>query len=205
MNFASEFSKCPLIAILRGVLPGEIIAVCETLQAAGIRLLEIPLNSPDAIQSIRLAAARFHPAGQLWIGAGTVLNTTQVSEVVAAGGKFMISPNCDGAVIRASRAAGAVSIPGFLTPTEAFAAQDAGADYLKLFPAGSLGPAYINDLRAVIAKPILAVGGINRENLADFLQVSDGVGIGSALYKPGKSATELRRDAEWFVSIARSQ
>ena len=128
------------------------------------------------------------------VGAGTVLAPEDVRNVASAGGKFIISPNTDVAVIRQTKACGLLSIPGFFTASEAFAAISAGADYLKLFPA-ILGPGYVKDLKAVVKKPILAVGGVNAANLPEFMKVCAGAGIGSALYKAGKSLADLDHDA----------
>lgn len=200
MNFEDLMAECPLIAILRGITPEEIADVCDVLYKNGIRLLEIPLNSPNALQSIERAVK--HTAGRMMVGAGTVLTPEDVRGVHAAGGKFIISPNTDVAVIRETKALGLLSIPGFFTASEAFTAIQAGADYLKLFPA-ILGPGYIKDLKAVIKKPILAVGGVNAANLPEFMKVCVGAGIGSALYKAGKSLDALDRDASAMVAALR--
>ncbi len=197
MDFESLMKECPLIAILRGILPEETKQVCDVLYASGIRLLEIPLNSPEPLKSIAIAAE--HTAGRMLVGAGTVLTVEDVQGVHAAGGKFIISPNTDPAVIRETKRLGMLSIPGFFTASEAFTAIQSGADYLKLFPA-SLGPGYVKDLKAVIKKPILAVGGVNAANLPDFMKVCAGVGIGSALYKSGKTPEEIGRDAAAMVA-----
>lgn len=186
--FAANLRTCPLIAILRGITVPEIPEVCDALLEAGITLLEIPLNTPDACRCI--AAAVRHCAGRQLVGAGTVLTPDEVQAVKAAGGVFVVSPNTDAAVIRETKACEMLSIPGFFTATEGFAALKYGADYLKLFPA-VLGPGYVRDLKAVIKAPILAVGGVNRQNLPDLMQVCAGAGIGSALYKPGKSPDEV--------------
>lgn len=201
--FQEKVQEFPLIAILRGIAPDEVLDVCAVLEQAGFRLLEIPLNSPDAVESVRRAAAAFHPGGRVLIGAGTVLRPEEATAVAEAGGTFVISPDGNPAVIRATKAAGLVSIPGFFTPTEAFAALRAGADYLKLFPAGALGPGYVRDLKAVIKAPILAVGGVTVENCGEFLRNCAGVGIGSNLYRLGKPLEAVRRDAEAFASAAR--
>ena len=198
MSFAEKLQKCPLIAILRGITPAEIDAVCEVLYESGFRMLEIPLNSPDALESIRRAANRWHEGEKMLIGAGTVLSAADVERVAAAGGRFIISPDTNEAVIRATKRAGLVSMPGFFTASEGFAALRAGADYLKLFPAGALGPGYVKDLKAVIKAPILAVGGVGESNIGTFLAVCAGAGIGSALYKPGKSLAEIGQAAETF-------
>ena len=196
MSFEALLRQCPLIAILRGIRPGEVQAVCDALYESGILLLEIPLNSPSALRSIGIAAR--HVKSRQLTGAGTVLTPEEAAAVRDAGGEFIISPNTDPEVIRASKRLGMISIPGFLTPSEAFCAIRAGADYLKLFPA-ILGPGYIKDLKAVVKKPILAVGGVNAENLPAFLNVCAGAGIGSALYKAGKSLEALDRDAAAMV------
>lgn len=202
-TFEEQGKLCPVTAILRGITPDEMIDVCELLREAGIRLLEVPLNSPDAVESIRRAAEQYHGAGELLIGAGTVLTPEAVREVAAAGGKFIISPDANPEVIRETKKLNLVSIPGFFTATEAFTALRAGADCLKLFPAGAVGPGYVKDLKAVVKAPILAVGGVGAENLSAFLAVCAGVGIGSALYKPGKPLDAIAADARRFVELAR--
>jgi len=201
MNFESLLQECPLIAILRGIRPEEVRTVCDILLEAGIKLLEIPLNSPEALKSIAIASE--HVKDRQLAGAGTVLTPEDVRNVAAAGGSFIISPNTDTSVIRETKRLGLKSIPGFLTPSEAFSAIAAGADYLKLFPAGGFGTTYIKDLKAVIKVPIFAVGGVNLENLEAFLKVCPGAGIGSALYKAGKTPDALRKDAEAFVRTAK--
>jgi len=202
-TFEEQSRLCPVTAILRGITPDEMINVCELLHEAGIRLLEVPLNSPDAVESIRRAAQKYHGTGELLVGAGTVLTPEAVREVAAAGGKFIISPDANPDVIRETKRLGLFSIPGFFTATEAFTALRAGADCLKLFPAGAVGPTYVKDLKAVVKAPILAVGGVGAENLAAFLAVCAGVGIGSALYKPGKPLDAIAADARRFVELAR--
>ncbi len=195
--FENKLQKCPLIAILRGITPDEVPGVCDALFTAGITLLEIPLNTPDAFNCI--ATAVRHCADRQMVGAGTVLTPEDVRQVKAAGGMFIISPNTDTAVIRETKACGLISMPGFFTATEGFTALQAGADYLKLFPA-ALGPGYVKDLKAVIKAPIFAVGGVNSGNLADFLKLCAGAGIGSALYKPGKTIAEVAADAAKLVA-----
>ncbi len=197
MDFKSLLEECPLIAILRGITPDETEAVCDILYRNGIRLLEIPLNSPDALKSIEIATK--YTDGRMMTGAGTVLTVEDVNAVCKAGGKFIISPNTDPEVIKETKRLGMLSIPGFFTASEAFAAVKAGADYLKLFPA-VLGPGYIKDLQAVVKKPILAVGGVNAANLPEFMKVCPGAGIGSALYKAGKSPAALDKDASEMVA-----
>ena len=195
-QFEKFMAECPAVAILRGITNDEVISVCDTLYEAGIRLLEIPLNSPDAVKSIAIASE--HCKEKMAVGAGTVLTVEDVNNVHKAGGTFIISPNTDTDVIKETKKLGMLSIPGFFTATEGFAAIKAGADYLKLFPA-CLGPSYVKDLKAVIKTPIMAVGGVNSDNIPDFMKVCCGVGIGSALYKAGKSLEDVRKDAETIV------
>lgn len=196
-KFNGMLRQCPVIAILRGVLPTDALRICEILTGSGIRLIEIPLNSPDAFESIRLASEGV--GAKALIGAGTVLTKDDVVGVAASGGKFIISPNTNAKVIKKTKKLGLISMPGFLTPTEAFCAIDEGADFLKCFPAGSMGVNYLKDLKAVIKKPIVSVGGIGNSNINDFLSVSVAVGIGSSLFKPGKSDDAIRKDAELLM------
>ena len=196
-RFEALRAKCAVIAILRGITTPEVPAICDALYAAGITLLEIPLNSPDPINSI--AAAVKYVGERQMVGAGTVLTPEDVRNVAAAGGKFIISPNTDVDVIKETKKCGLISIPGFFTASEGFTAQKAGADYLKLFPA-SLGPAYVKDLKAVIKMPIMAVGGVNAENTPEFMKVCCGVGIGSAVYKSGRTPVEVEAAAKEIVS-----
>ena len=195
-QFEKFMAECPAVAILRGITNDEVVSVCDALYEAGIRLLEIPLNSPDAVKSIAIAFE--HCKERMAVGAGTVLTVEDVNNVHKAGGTFIISPNTDTDVIKETKKLGMLSIPGFFTATEGFAAIKAGADYLKLFPA-CLGPSYVKDLKAVIKTPIMAVGGVNSDNIPDFMKVCCGVGIGSALYKAGKSLEDVRKDAEAIV------
>jgi len=191
----------PLIAILRGVTPDEIVAVGRALYDAGFRVIEIPLNSPQPFESIRRLTAELGES--CLIGAGTVLTEAQVAEVDAAGGRLIVSPNANLAVIRASKAAGLVSAPGVTTPSEGFAALDAGADSLKLFPAEQLGPAVVKAWRAVFPKEraLLPVGGITPDNMGPYVAAgANGFGLGSALYKPGLSAAQVSANAQAFAA-----
>lgn len=199
-RFESFLKECPAVAILRGVTPDEIVSVCDILFEAGIKLLEIPLNSPDVFRSISLAVE--HCADRQMVGAGTVLSPEDAAAVCRAGGTFIISPNTDPDVIRETKRLDMISIPGFFTASEGFTAIKAGADYLKLFPA-CLGPSYVKDLKAVIKAPIMAVGGVNADNIPAFMKVCCGVGIGSALYKAGKSLEDLRKDAFAIAAAVR--
>ena len=191
----------PLIAILRGVTPDEIVPVGRALYDAGFRVIEIPLNSPQPFDSIRRLTAEL--GDSCLIVAGTVLTEAQVAEVDAAGGRLIVSPNANLAVIRASKAAGLVSAPGVATPSEGFAALDAGADSLKLFPAEQLGPAVVKAWRAVFPKELalLPVGGITPDNMGPYVAAgANGFGLGSALYKPGLTAAQVSANAQAFAA-----
>lgn len=181
----------PLIAILRGIKPAEAPAILAALVEAGIGLIEVPLNSPDPLASI---AAMAKAASGARIGAGTVLTTEGVRRVADAGGRIIVSPNADGAVIRATKAAGLDSYPGVFTATEALTALAAGADALKFFPADILGPNGIKAIATILPKgtPLLAVGGVDASTIAAYLKAGiAGFGIGSSLYKPGMGAADV--------------
>lgn len=200
-DFDAAFAKCPLIAILRGVKPDEVEAIGEELVAAGFTLIEVPMNSPEPLESVSRLAKRF--AGRAVIGAGTVLTVEQVQAVAAAGGTMIISPNANLDVIRASAAAGLVSLPGIATPSEAFAALDAGATALKLFPAEAASPVVLKAMRAVLPKEarVLPVGGIAPDNMGPWKAAgAAGFGLGSALYKVGLSAADVGANACAFVA-----
>jgi 2-dehydro-3-deoxyphosphogalactonate aldolase len=194
-----RLAKLPLVAILRGITPDEAVAVGEALVAAGFVALEVPLNSPAPLASIeRLAAAIGERA---LIGAGTVLAPARVSQVAAAGGRLIVMPHGDPAVIATAKAAGLLCVPGVATPTEAFAALAAGADALKLFPAEALPPAVVKAWRAVLPADVwlLPVGGIAPETMAPYLAAgASGFGLGSALYRAGISAPEIGARAGAF-------
>lgn len=199
--FDAAFARLPLIAILRGVRPDEVEAIGDALVAAGFALIEVPMNSPDPLDSVARLAARF--VDRAVIGAGTVLRADQVEQVRAAGGTMIISPNTNTTVIAAAAAAGLISLPGIATPSEAFAALDAGATALKLFPAEGASPAVVKAMRAVLpaGTRVLPVGGIGPGNMAPWRSAgAAGFGIGSALYAPGLTAEEVGRRAEAFVA-----
>ena len=192
---------CPLVGIIRGVTPDEAEAVGAAIFDAGIRIIEVPLNSPDPLASIRRLATAF--GDRALIGAGTVLEPGQVAEVKAAGGRLIVSPNTNPAVIRATVAAGLISSPGYFTPSEAFTAIEAGAHALKFFPAEAATPAVIKAQRAVLPRqiPLIVVGGIQPGTFKPWLDAgADGAGLGSGLYVAGQSPAVTAEKAHAFVA-----
>ncbi|WP_157218604.1 2-dehydro-3-deoxy-6-phosphogalactonate aldolase [Flavisphingomonas formosensis] len=204
-DFADAMTRCPLVAILRGVKPEEIEGVADALVDAGFTMIEVPLNSPDPLTSIARIATRY--GEDILVGAGTVLTQDAVDAVRDAGGRLIVAPNTDAGVIRHGATRGLICLPGFCTATEAFTALDAGASGLKLFPAEGASPAVVKALRAVlpIEIPLLAVGGVTVETLPQwFAAGAAGAGLGSALYRPGKSVDAVAEAARAFVAAARA-
>ncbi|MGI9510895.1 MAG: 2-dehydro-3-deoxy-6-phosphogalactonate aldolase [Geminicoccaceae bacterium] len=192
--------RLSLVAILRGLQPAQAVEVGQVLVDAGFKVIEVPLNSPQPLQSIERLA---HALGErAIIGAGTVLKSADISAVASAGGRLIVMPHADGSLIRQVDHLGLFCIPGVATPTEAFAALDAGADALKMFPAESMPPAVVKAWRAVIRPPVrlLPVGGITPESMAAYLDAgASGFGLGSALFKPDLSLSTLASNAKAFV------
>jgi 2-dehydro-3-deoxyphosphogalactonate aldolase len=200
-----ELRRTGLIAILRGVRPDEVAEIGAALFAAGLRIIEVPLNSPDAMDSIRILRGRL--SSECLVGAGTVTSPTQVDEIRRAGGELIVMPHSDPAIIRAAKIARLSVMPGVATPTEAFAALAAGADALKMFPAELLGAAVLKAWRAVLPSDtqLVPVGGITPEKLAGFVSAgASGAGLGAALYAPGVSAAEVARRASAFIDSWRA-
>jgi 2-dehydro-3-deoxyphosphogalactonate aldolase len=190
-----------IIAILRGITPEEAEPVCEALLEAGLTTIEIPLNSPQPLQSISILAKRFGSVAT--IGAGTVMTAQQVRDVTSAGGRIIVSPSFDAEVVNETKLRKLASWPGVLTPSECFAALKAGADGLKIFPCSVIGPAGVKAMRAVLPKQTLiyAVGGAGPDNFASWFAAGvNGFGIGTALYEPGRSVAQLCQAAREIVA-----
>lgn len=199
-KFAAAMAACPLVAILRGMRPAEAHPIGEALCASGWKLIEVPLNSPNPLRSIAALALAFP---QAMVGAGTVLRPEQVQEIHDAGGRLVVAPNFNQEVVREATRLNMVCLPGVSTATEAFAALDAGATGLKLFPAEMIPPAAVKALRAVLPEHtlLLPVGGISTASMASYRSAgADGFGIGSALYRPGLTAAEVKRNALDFMA-----
>jgi len=205
MNLTDALKAAPLIAILRGVQPDEVLSIGDALYAAGFRIIEVPLNSPRPLESIQLLAEHF--GAEALIGAGTVLNLAQMEAVALSGGRLIVMPHGDINIVQAARQRGLTVLPGFATPTEAFAAINAGAHGLKLFPAEAASPAVLKSLRAVLppALPVLPVGGIGADNMAPWIAAgASGFGLGSSLYKPGFTAAEVSQRAHACLAAWRA-
>ena len=200
-DYRQYLDACPLVAIIRGVTPDVAEAIGAAIFDAGIRIIEVPLNSPDPLASIERLAASL--GDHALIGAGTVLDPDRVAEVKAAGGRLIVSPNINPAVIRATVAAGLISSPGYFTPSEAFTAIEAGAHALKLFPAEAATPAVIRAQKAVLPKqiPLVVVGGVRPDSMQPWLDAgADGFGLGSGLYISGQSVAQTADKARGFVA-----
>ncbi|HEX4368118.1 MAG TPA: 2-dehydro-3-deoxy-6-phosphogalactonate aldolase [Rhodopila sp.] len=196
MELTGFLARCPLVAILRGIRPDEAIPVTAALEAAGFAIVEVPLNSPDPLRSIAALAHEF--GNRMLIGAGTVMTEAQVADIAAAGGRLIVTPHADPAVVRAAKHHGLLAVPGFFTPAEAFAMLAAGADALKLFPAEGASPAMLRAMRAVLppGTMVLPVGGIDASNMAAWRAAgAAGFGIGSAIYKPNDTAAMVSTKA----------
>lgn len=205
MTLDEALAACPVVAILRGVRPDEVADHARALVEAGVRAIEVPLNSPDPLASVARLARNF--GGACVCGAGTVLTVAEVEAVAAAGGRLVVSPNTDPAVIARTVALGLASAPGVATATEAFAAIQAGAQVLKLFPASTYGPGHLKQLKAVLPAQVsvLAVGGVGPADMAAWRAAgARGFGLGSELYKVGQTPAETAEKAARVVSAVRA-
>ena len=199
------FAACPLVAILRGITPEEAIEVGQALFDAGLRVIEVPLNSPDPLKSIERLASQF--GGNALIGAGTVMTPDDVIEVRDAGGELIVMPHSDPEIIEEAKAEGLYCLPGVATPSEGFMALTNGADGLKMFPGEAMPPKIVKAWRAVfpVSIKLLPVGGVTVENIPDYLAAGgSGFGIGTSLYTPGRSAEDVRLRADAIVAACRS-
>jgi 2-dehydro-3-deoxyphosphogalactonate aldolase len=197
--------RSPLIAILRGVRPDEVIPICAALEAAGVAIVEVPLNSPHPLDSIRLLAEKF--GDRMLVGAGTVMTVAQVEEIAGVGGRLIVTPHADPDLVRAAKRLGMVAAPGFFTPAEAFGLLAAGADAIKLFPAEGSNPAALRGMRAIFpaGTMVIPVGGIAADTIGIWHEAgAAGYGIGSSIYKPGDTAEVVGRKAAALVAACRA-
>ena len=197
---AAALKRCPLIAILRGITPDEVVSIATVLLEAGFHVIEVPLNSPQPLKSIERLAT--HCGANAVIGAGTVMSAENVRQVKDSGGRLIVMPHCDTAVVHAAKNSGLWAVPGIATPTEAFAALAAGADALKLFPAELITPSVVKAMRAVLPQGVhlIPVGGIIATNIPCYRAAgATAFGIGSTLYHPGKSIAAIRDSAAALV------
>jgi 2-dehydro-3-deoxyphosphogalactonate aldolase len=205
MDLRAWLEQCPLVAILRGVQPVDAESICSALQRAGVCIVEVPLNSPSPLESIAILSQVF--GSRMLIGAGTLTDPSQVGEVAAAGGRLIVTPHADTAIVRAAKQAGLFAVPGFFNPTEAFALLQAGADAIKLFPAEVLGPPMLKALRAVLPKSaiVIPVGGVGPDQVAPWMAAGAlGLGVGSSVYKPGEDAPMVEAKARALVAAVRA-
>ena len=205
MNLVEAHAECPVVAIVRGVRPDEVLAHGQAIYDAGIRGVEVPLNSPEPIESIQRLAKAFK--GRMAVGAGTVLTAERVEAVAKAGGRLIVSPNTSPEVIRRAVELGLDAAPGFATATEAFAALDAGARHLKLFPAATYGTVHLKQLKAVLPSRavVWAVGGVGPDSMAEWWDAgARAFGLGGELYRAGQSVADTAEKARKVVEAARA-
>lgn len=205
MTLDDALAEAPIVAIIRGVRPDEVVAIADALYEGGVRVVEVPLNSPEPLTSIKRLAEAYR--GRMVCGAGTVLSVEDVEGVSAAGGEIVVSPNTRPDVIRRTVELGLESLPGFGSASEAFEAYAAGARRLKLFPAVSYGPAHVKQLKAVLPRDasVLAVGGVGAADMATWRAAgADGFGIGGEIYRPGQSPEETLQKARTLVAASRA-
>jgi 2-dehydro-3-deoxyphosphogalactonate aldolase len=205
MDLKIWLERCPVIAILRGIRPEEAESIGTALESAGISIVEVPLNSPDPFESISILSRAF--GSRMLVGAGTLTDPKQVSEVAAAGGRLIVTPHANAEIVCAAKAIGLFAVPGFFNPTEAFTLLDAGADAIKLFPAEVLGIPMLKALMAVLPKNalVIPVGGIQASNIAPWMSAgAQGVGAGSSIYRQGDDAANVQTKAEALVDAIRA-
>jgi len=205
LDVKAWLERCPLVAILRGVQPAEVESIGFALERAGVCIIEVPLNSPSPFESIAILSRKF--GHRILIGAGTLTKPSQVGEVAAAGGRFIVTPHADLAIVRTSKDAGLLAFPGFFNPTEAFALLEAGADAIKLFPAEVLGPPMLKALRAVLPRSaiVIPVGGVDAKQVAPWMAAGAlGLGVGSSIYKPGDDARIVEAKAQALLEAVRA-
>lgn len=204
--FREMFQDLGLIGIFRGITPAEAGNVIAAAVASGLRIVEVPLNSPEALQSIKMLAKRFDE--QILVGAGTVISVTDVDKVAAAGGRLVVTPYARPELVERAKQRGLVAVPGAMTPTEMAAMYDCGADAVKIFPAESISPAGVKAIRAIVPNDLflVPVGGVSLDNMAAYLSAgADGFGVGSTLYRPGDDSRAVARKAAQFVAFMQKQ
>jgi 2-dehydro-3-deoxyphosphogalactonate aldolase len=205
LDVRAWLARSPLVAILRGVQPAEVESICSALERAGISIVEVPLNSPRPLESISILSRSF--GDRMLIGAGTLTAPSQVEQVAAAGGRLIVTPHADTAIVRAAKRAGLFACPGFFNPTEAFALLDAGADAIKLFPAEVLGTPMLKALRAVLptSAVVIPVGGVDVDQVAPWMAAGAlGLGVGSSIYRAGDDAAVVEAKARALVAAVQA-